>query len=503
MIIHLDNNDWVKEGRDYYSNNHQKCPFCQQPIPETFTRQLEEYFDERFELDLFTLQKFKVSYLSELENIQTWFDTIRPSQIPLLDQALLKNFESSFEQRAEINKGRIASKIKSSSRSLALESFTELAQEIEEFIRTTNVKFEEHNSIVNNINEEKARVTKEVWRFICGTEKKDAIELYKKEKSILDKTVAGLAESLSTAEKEYSRVQQALVDMERGQTSTKPTIEAINKTLRQFSFHGFKIVEAEEEGYYRIVRPNGICAKNTLSEGERNFLTFLYFYHLAEGHFSQVNIEEKRIVVIDDPVSSLDSEALYLVSILLRNLISKIDPRDKTDGESDCLIEQLFILTHNTQFHKEVTFNKGKQKRNCEHFWRIRKRNECSSITHHVKNPIKTSYQLLWEEVAAISAGDNDNIISVQNAMRRILESYFTLLGGEKFDSLVNATAVENFIFKSLLSWLHTGSHFDVVFDDSQVSSHDLNADKYLEVFRKIFESKNHLAHYEMMMGQA
>lgn len=37
-----------------------------------------------------------------------------------------------------------------------------------------------------------------------------------------------------------------------------------------------------------------------LSEGERNFIAFLYFYHQVRGSMSSEEIKEK-IVVIDDP----------------------------------------------------------------------------------------------------------------------------------------------------------------------------------------------------------
>ncbi len=34
---------------------------------------------------------------------------------------------------------------------------------------------------------------------------------------------------------------------------------------------------------YKIIRPGGMDAKETLSEGEYNFISFLYFYHLVYG----------------------------------------------------------------------------------------------------------------------------------------------------------------------------------------------------------------------------
>ena len=53
-----------------------------------------------------------------------------------------------------------------------------------------------------------------------------------------------------------------------------------------------------------------------MSEGEKTFVTFLYFYHLLKGSESDSGMTTDRIVVFDDPVSSLDSDVLFIVSRL-------------------------------------------------------------------------------------------------------------------------------------------------------------------------------------------
>lgn len=60
-------------------------------------------------------------------------------------------------------------------------------------------------------------------------------------------------------------------------------------------------------------------AETTLSEGEITFITFLYFLQLTKGSIDKDSISEDRILVIDDPVSSLDSNILFIVSSLLKD----------------------------------------------------------------------------------------------------------------------------------------------------------------------------------------
>ncbi len=63
----------------------------------------------------------------------------------------------------------------------------------------------------------------------------------------------------------------------------------------------------------------------------------------------QEGIDEPRVVIIDDPISSLDSNVMFIVTTLVKDLV-----KDCRDGKRG--IKQVFVLTHNVYFHKEATF---------------------------------------------------------------------------------------------------------------------------------------------------
>ena len=263
--------------------------------------------------------------------------------------------------------------------------------------------------------------------------------------------------------------------------------------LKSFGFDGFALVKSERERFYKIQRPDGSDAKETLSEGEKSFVTFLYFYHLLKGSESESGMTSDRIVVFDDPVSSLDSDILFIVSNLIKGLFDEVRSRSGT-------IKQIFVFTHNVYFHKEVSFNPRRsadQRLKDETFWTVRKANQQSKLRSHNTNPIKTAYELLWIEVRN---PDRDNL-SIQNTLRRILENYFKILGNvdpdricEKFDGK------EKLICRSLFSWVNDGSHF--AHDSLYVSIDNSMVENYLSVFKRIFKKTDHLAHYNMMMGE-
>jgi wobble nucleotide-excising tRNase len=210
---------------------------------------------------------------------------------------------------------------------------------------------------------------------------------------------------------------------------------------------------------------------------------------MLRGSTNDTGIEKDKIVVIDDPISSLDSNVLFIVSNLTKELIR--DAKNGTNG-----IKQIFILTHNVYFFKEVTFKGGgNNKWKEEAFWIVRKLDNKTQIIEHEKNPIKTTYELLWRELDDIK---KINSATIFNTLRRILEYYFNILGGLDYEKAISKfEGEEQIICKSLISWINDGSHF--INDDLVVDAEPENVKKYLKVFELIFKKMGHKSHYEIL----
>ena len=314
---------------------------------------------------------------------------------------------------------------------------------------------------------------------------------YKDRKIPLEAAITGLKKGIEINQGTKKSKTEEIRELEKKITSIQPTIDEINALLSSFGFTGFRIAKSQKNGYYSIIRPDGSAAKETLSEGERTFITFLYFYHLLKGSTSESGMTESRVVVIDDPVSSLDSDILFIVSNLIKRLFGEV--RSGTGH-----IKQVFVLTHNVYFHKEITFNTKRTSgaMNEETFWVVKKIDQYSSVEKHNDNPVKTSYELLWNEVK----DPNRSILTIQNTLRRILENYFKILGNINNDDIIDKfEGKEKQVYGSLFSWVNDGSHF--AHDDLYVSCDAAAVENYLDVFRKIFDKSKHIAHYNMMMG--
>ncbi len=496
LIQKLNLNDWVNQGRSYLLDD--VCPFCQEPtITEKFKKQLEGYFDESFTTSIKKISEFNTDYtrltlniINELTQIETKEKSNKGTK---LDIDKFSSYLKTLVSQINANNGLLEDKIKEPSRSINLTPTKDQLDSIEKLICNANIEIKKHNDIVINFNTERSSLVQDIWKYIVEEEKVD-IEKYKNKINGLDKGISKLTKDVDDKINSYFVLNNEIKELTKNVTSIQPTVDEINKTLQYYGFDNFEIVpSALNESYYQIKRENGALAESTLSEGEITFITFLYFLQLAKGSTDKETITDERILVIDDPISSLDSNVLFVVSTLIKDIIKNI----KNNIGS---IKQLLLLTHNVYFHKEVSFIDGRTMEcNRTNYWILRKNNRISSIqSFNMENPIKTSYQLLWNE---IKNKDRNSIITIQNTMRRIIENYFKMLGGYKDDYLIQKfkSKEEQEIFRSLICWINDGSHS--ISDDLFIESQDDTVDKYLKVFEDIFILTKHKGHYDMMMS--
>lgn len=492
MIQKLGNSDWVKQGKVFYEVNDNVCPFCQKTIELSFSESLTDYFDEAFVKDEAAIKSLLINYKTKSEGVQQSLKAIVETPSRFLDTEKLKVEKELLDSKISYNLQQIYKKQASSSQIIELESLNNLLAEINNLIVSANNSIREHNKTVSNLAQEKKILTAQIWKFLLENEIKAELATYNSKKNGLQQAIAKLNTQIEQKRTEYKAKDLVIKNLEKNTTSIQPTIDGINDILESFGFTGFSLEKSEQDRFYKIQRPDGTDAKETLSEGEKTFITFLYFYYLLKGSESETGMTTDRVVVLDDPVSSLDSDILFLVSSLIKGLFDEI-----RNGNGQ--IKQIFVLTHNVYFHKEVTFNpkRGDKTLKDETFWTVRKSNQLSIINKHVTNPIKTSYELLWSEVKIT---DRSNL-SIQNTLRRILENYFKILGGIDPNSICDFfDGKEKLICNSLFSWVNDGSHS--AHDDLFVSIDESAIDNYLRVFQQIFIKTGHEAHYKMMMGE-
>lgn len=488
LIKRLNSADWVKGGIHFAHEANGICPYCQQPLSQTLQNEIEEYFDESYKNKCALL----VEYLNKHKRFLTYLRDYRssiPQNTTALNYEQLQDQFDSLITIAERNILTIEKKIDNPSQSYSLLSFTEYVNDIKGTIKNINDSITSINRIVSDKNS-KEHCKDSIWMF-CALEISSELTQIQRVINGMEVGIKNIKKNISELSTQKQSWQSEIHEIESHISSVKPTVKAINELLAGFGFDGFKLEENNlKSGTYRIVRPDGTEAKDTLSEGEYNFISFLYFYHLCFGSTKMDDISREKIVVIDDPISSLDSNVLFIVSSLTKDILRRCkEGRDH--------IAQAFVLTHNAYFYKEVTYWGSREQLSSQvfSFYVIRKKQNTSYITQYDTNPIRNTYESMWDDIKNPRASTT----TICNTMRRILEHYFNIVGGMNYDKCIDCfTGQERIICKSLISFVNDGSHS--IFDDYTMFVTDESLDVYLRVFELIFKEMGHSEHYSMMM---
>lgn len=499
LIEVLDNADWVSQGRKHLREDG-ICPFCQkQTITDELKNQLDAFFSGEYEQDVSLIKQFIGQYSSYTDELLSRIKTLRTSlgSYPAagIEASKIDSIIELLNGYFSKNKAEMLIKEKEPGRIISLTETAATTSSMKQLVINGNAAVTKHNEMVDNYTSEKDTLVADIWVFLMD-ENEALIAGYLNDIETFTKAKKGIQKGIDVCKQQLDDLDGKIVEAGKNITSVQPTVDEINRSLKSYGFTNFKIVPSPAQpNAYQIQRMDGTLATNTLSEGEETFISFLYFLQFAKGSIDVAKVSNRKVLVLDDPICSLDSTVLYIVSSLVKGLI-----KDVREGNSD--VEQIFILTHNVFFHKETAFiDRRTEVCNDIHFWIISKDNNISTIKAYERNnPIKTSYELLWEE---LKSNTNASLITTQNIMRRILENYFSILGKTKDDTIVDSfsTIEEKMICRSLLSWINDGSH--TIPDDLYIDSYTDSIDRYKQIFKEVFFKMGHEAHYKMMMGES
>lgn len=541
FIKALNATDWVRQGHDHYAaHTSGKCPYCQQALPAGFEDEIAACFDAQYQQDIADLREFESVYKRETAAILEKLTSNMQDVLPTVDLGEYKDKLALLESKIKINIQRIESKIKEPTSIVALEDTDSILLDLGQIIDEINRQIMTNNSIVNDKRKKQEQCRREVWEMIAFL-LKDQIADYKAAIAGFERDIKGLEESIKNARADWRRIVGKIQELNKQGVNTEEAIESINNLLRDSGFQGFELKpKAGVKDTYEVIRPNGEVATR-LSEGERNFIAFLYFYQLVRGngkvgsattHGSLEGAPEgadtrDKIVVIDDPVSSMDSNALFIVSSIVRGMIgvcyNNTDYRNP-DVKGD-YIKQIFIMTHNAYFHNEITYKEVSHYKSTS-FFVIRKVDNKSTIVPCVRpsriagedenyNPVQNSYAAMWEELKKLYKEDRASI-AIKNVSRRIIDQYFLQLCGFEGADIRRIVLEDNkeaFITEAeggkpnyekyhlASALLHYVSSPSGIGDEMFIDDECVDSETHRTVFQLIFKAMNQDQHYNMMMG--
>lgn len=508
LVLHPNLNTWVKDGLALYddleSNN---CEFCGQNMPMERITQLNNHFSEEYRILLSDLNELDLYIHSVIEYLNLTFpephelyEEFQSEYILAKKNYLdsigicLKKLEEMLKQleKKVANPFEIISYRFTDTKSI----FDDLNVCIETMFRTAskhNLKNSSFDDIVKEAQHllelhfiSQILITENYWQ----TEKKikgDKIDL-DVEKSFLDQTIIQI------------QVSEAIL------LNEAVGAEAFNGSLAKFLGRSDISLKFDTglKGY-KLVRGKTTAPAKNLSEGERTAIAFVYFISKLRENGNQI---EKTIVVVDDPISSFDSNHLFHSYSFLKLGCEKA--------------EQLFILTHNFQYFKLIRDwlikkNERKRQPDSSYIEKIRARfysiectnddNRHAKIVNSNDTLIKfnSEYHYVFfklHSLRGLESLDIEKAFLISNLSRRLLESFLTFKfpkGRNDFNMLLKEACKDDETCEAVYRFINKYSH------DKQIEFHDTPIDNLLgegnniieEVFKIINELDNN--HYKEM----
>lgn len=172
-----------------------------------------------------------------------------------------------------------------------------------------------------------------------------------------------------------------------------------------------------------------------ISEGEINLLGLLFFYYELFSDKNQKDFKDTiELIIIDDPISSVDDINKMYVLELVKNILELERP-------------QIFIFTHVWDDFCNLCYSRNDNTDTPYRFLEIEKSNEGSTI-HKVKTK-QTPYKHLFKEVYIFSQKSDYNnmtdceIYHYPNSMRKILEEFLSFKVNKSTPTASNRKNIE------------------------------------------------------------
>lgn len=325
--------NWVERGRHLHEGIDQ-CIFCGGRLTSGRKQKIEQHFSDEVE----AAQRAVDALIQEIKAAQTTVSRLLGdgALVGLLFEDLRAGFQSALAT-AKAQAAEVADWLADLLAALERKRANVVAfvdhkpgqppaidgSNIEDAIRQHNERVAQHTTLVQ------------------GAARKFELHLLKEAESKVASLVDTAAEStrskgeLESALAEYREEVTALENVE---ADPLPSAEVMARELTRILGRNELSFELLPDGkHYRVTR-HGQSARD-LSTGERTAITLIHFLESVKRADTG---RAKHIVVIDDPVSSLDSgSAMGISTYLWSEVVSKNH------------IEQVFLLTHNFELFRQ------------------------------------------------------------------------------------------------------------------------------------------------------
>lgn len=487
LIETLGNSDWVNTGIKFVHIDGEKgvCPFCQQKtITENFLEQINDYFDESYNRDKSQIEQMISRYDAEIKKATDFFNAIKDDSFLEKNKAEIGSLSGNLISVLEHNLNTLKEKAKTPSIQVSLQPINEIIESINSIIENVNNEITLYNQRISDIKGSKSKIRNSFW-CLMRKEYNSVIELYAANEKAYEQSVKNAEKELQTKTFEIN-TNTALIEANRKKTvNIDEAVENIKNGLIDIGITDFTIEKySEEAALYRLKRENlDEDVFKTLSEGEKMVISFLYFIELCKGESTAEKASNKKLVVIDDPISSLSHIYVFNIGRLIHNEFLRTKKYD-----------QLFILTHSLYFFYELTNTNHTERKETQKLFRICKNTESSYFEDMKYEDIQNDYQAYWN----IIKDKKQPPALIANCMRNVMEYFFNFVEKQDFAQVFQRPELQENRYMAFNRYMNRESHSkgQNIFDIKE-----FNYDSFRDAFKKVFETEGYIDHYNKMIA--
>lgn len=410
---------WVQKGLELHKEASE-CKFCTNTLPDNRINNLNSYYSKKLLEIQNAIESIRKKIELEKDKLNIKFPHIND---------LIKFIHPDYEEiinlfnETKINYINQLSILENDLHRKSSDLFNNIStSEIETitfaniFINLKNILIS-HNNWIEEFDKNRSCSLNKILNHYVALYLKDNEYLTKERDSErATKILTKLNNKVSSLNTEKNNLESQLRNNVKGQDELNGLLEIL--------LHRSDVRIVITDNKFTLER-NGEPATN-LSEGEKSAIAFSYFLtELKALSKEEPPLLSKTIVFIDDPISSLDSNHIFQVRLLLYNFFKKEE------------FTQLFISTHNFEFFSvmldtNMFGNKHKdQKKNKRALYFIKRNDNNSSTIKKLPRSFssyKSEYVGLFHTIKDFNdLEDKDeysNLLILPNAVRRFLELY-------------------------------------------------------------------------------
>lgn len=444
LVDHSDIKSWVETGIALHKNHDKnQCELCGNTITEERIKQLEAHFNDDYK-----------AFQTRLENADDWLSS-QYIQLPTLPTAndFYDEFKKGFNEACvalekaitdlneEISAWHTVLKDKTANSheiGLTVEVISETTMKaFNDAMAAVGAAVDRHNHKSGNFKEETNKAKKQLELHYATTEVK-LFGYRDKKQEVVDRAAINetLKTKINTRRTEIRSLEDSLSNEGLG-------ADQFNESLHKFLGRSELTLRFNptKKGY-EILRNNSEQVGSNLSEGEKTAIAFVYFITKLKENDNKI---EDTIVVVDDPISSFDSNHLFHAYSFMKVNCEKA--------------KQLFILTHNFTFFKLVRdwISRKNTSKNQEisNFYIVKASNEVPRTSTYTDAEqaltlYNSEYHYIFSRLQSIKNQqtlETDDHFLAANLSRKLLESFLSFKFPKNrgnFANLFNTAVLES-----------------------------------------------------------